>query len=133
MSHVPHISSDYFFSRPDQLIKDLHRRDEIVAIPDWVMENVETDQFSNAKAWHWIRQHATCTIGIFNEYGESLAQWEAKQKEAEDYRSKRVAAKLCWMRVMNKDGSFRGCPLPLDHESRPHEWSDPVTSDGQPV
>lgn len=123
MSHEPNISSEYLFTYPDPLIKDLHRREGIVAIPDWVMENVDTQW--DAKGWHWLRQHATCTVGIFNEYGESLAYWEAAQEEMNTWRASRAAAGLCVLRMgTGVKGIYRHCDLPANHKGIDHEWRD---------
>lgn len=106
LSHEPNISSENFFFYPEPLVKDLHRREGIVAIPDWVMETLDTSY--EAKHWWWLRQHATCTIGIYNEYNESLAEWEAKQAQIKAERQ----AKCSHVWAANNDNTKRTCAKP---------------------
>lgn len=108
MSHTPHIDSEYMFTYREPLVKALHRREDIVALPDWVMDNIDTGY--EAKPWFWLRQHATCTIGIYNEYGKSLAEYEAECKARDDFMAERAALGLCSMRWGSKV-----CGLPQSH------------------
>jgi len=121
-SHEPNLGSDYFYTRPDQLVKDLERRETIVGLPDWVMEQISTDEWSDTKAWHWLRQHATCDVEIYNEYGKSLDRWNAENAWAEEIKKRQQDAGHCTL--LYGPYPYKVCRLLKDHEGEPHDMVD---------
>lgn len=113
-SHEPNLASEGFYSRPDPLIKDLERREVIVGLPDWLMEQISTDEWSDTKAWLWLRDHATCKVEIYNEYGKSLAEWEADSAQTTAIRKHQTDNGLCTL--IYGPSPYRVCALPANHQ-----------------